>query len=103
MTSRITHSPLVEADLDQISDYFASESIDLAMQFLDAVRATEQSLLQMPEMGVLREFKAPELTGMRMALINGFHNYLIFHIPTDYGIQIVRVLHGARDLEAIFE
>jgi plasmid stabilization system protein ParE len=54
MACRITHSPLVEADLDQISDYFAGESMDLAMQFLDAVAVTEQSLLQMPEMGVLR-------------------------------------------------
>jgi plasmid stabilization system protein ParE len=40
---------------------------------------------------------------MRMTLINGFRNYLIFHIPTDYGIHIVRVLHGARDLDALFE
>lgn len=103
MTSRITHSPLVESDLDQISDYFAVEDINLAIRFSDAVADTEQALLKMPEMGALREYEAPELTGMRMFLVNGFRNYMIFYMPTDYGIHVVRVLHRARDLEALFE
>ncbi len=103
MTSRITHSPLVESDLDQISDYFANEGLDLAIRFSDAVADTEQALLKMPEMGVLRQYNAPELSGVRMILVNGFRNYMIFYLPTDYGIHVVRVLHGARDLEALFE
>jgi plasmid stabilization system protein ParE len=28
---------------------------------------------------------------------------LVFYVPRDYGIEIVRVLHGARDLEAVFD
>ncbi|PCI43410.1 MAG: plasmid stabilization system [Alphaproteobacteria bacterium] len=103
MTSRITHSPSVEIDLDRLSDYFAVKDIDLAIRFSDAVADTEQALLKMPEMGALREYKALGLTGMRMILVNGFRNYMIFYMPTDYGIHVVRVLHGARDLEALFE
>jgi hypothetical protein len=30
-------------------------------------------------------------------------NYLIFYRPTDQGIEVVRVLHGARDLPPLFE
>jgi toxin ParE1/3/4 len=29
--------------------------------------------------------------------------YLIFYTPTDGGITLDRVLHGARDVEAIFK
>jgi len=30
------------------------------------------------------------------------HPYVLFYIPTEEGIRIVRFLHGARDIEAIF-
>ena len=32
----------------------------------------------------------------------GFENFLIFYVPTKSGINIVRVLHGAQDLDRIF-
>ena len=33
----------------------------------------------------------------------GFPKHLIFYRPIDHGIEVVRVLHGARDIEAVFE
>ncbi|PHS35008.1 MAG: plasmid stabilization system protein [Robiginitomaculum sp.] len=103
MIPRITHSPLAETDLDEISDYFAGESFEVAIRFSDAVKSTEKTLLDMPKMGVPRKYRAPELKGLRMLLVNDFKSYLIFYKPTDYGIHIVRVLHGARDLKALFK
>lgn len=54
-------------------------------------------------MGAVREFKCPELIGLRSWSIRAFENYLIFYFQTEAGIDVVRVLHGARDLERIFK
>jgi hypothetical protein len=37
-----------------------------------------------------------------MDIVEGFRKYLIFYIPRDYGIEVVRVLYGPRDLETLF-
>jgi len=53
-------------------------------------------------MGRRREFDNPDLIGMRSWRVKRFPKYLIFYIPIEDGVEIVRVLHGARNLEAIF-
>jgi toxin ParE1/3/4 len=42
------------------------------------------------------------IPALRVWPIDGFRNHLIFFHPTNDGVEIVRVLHGARDLEALF-
>ena len=37
-----------------------------------------------------------------MTLVKGFHNYQIYYTIEDEVIEIVRVLHGARDIPSIF-
>lgn len=39
---------------------------------------------------------------MRVWPIRRFPNHLIFYRPIDGGIEVIRVLHGAQDLDAIF-
>jgi len=45
---------------------------------------------------------SPVLAGVRMLRIAGFDNYLIFYCPTENGIDIIRVLHAKRDIDALF-
>jgi toxin ParE1/3/4 len=54
-------------------------------------------------MGTSRPFDHPTLAGLRSWRIKDFASYLVFSIPTEAGIEVVRVLHGARDIERIFE
>lgn len=35
--------------------------------------------------------------------MKGFTSHLIFYRPINYGIEVVRVIHGARDIERLFE
>jgi toxin ParE1/3/4 len=35
--------------------------------------------------------------------MRGFSKHLIFYRPLSNGAEIVRVIHGARDLEGLFE
>ena len=36
---------------------------------------------------------------MRYFRVRGFESYVIFYRPLSDGIEVVRVLHGAQDLE----
>jgi toxin ParE1/3/4 len=40
---------------------------------------------------------------LRRVRVNGFGNYLLFYIPRTGGLDVVRILHAARDIESIFE
>ncbi len=42
----------------------------------------------------------PELAELRVCRVKGFPNHLIFNIEHPTAIEIVRILHGAMDLEA---
>jgi toxin ParE1/3/4 len=55
----------------------------------------------MPLIGVARDFSDSELAGMRMWLVEGFENYLIFYRTTVAGIEVIRILHARRDIESI--
>jgi len=49
------------------------------------------------------QFGRPELEGLRCFRIRGFENHFVFYRPHESGIEVVRVLHGARDLESILD
>jgi toxin ParE1/3/4 len=94
-----------EARLDLLQHfvYIGEENLDAARRFLTAAQDACKLLARLPGAGALREFENPKLAGLRSWPIKGFENYLIFYLKTDTGIDIVRVLHGARDLDGIFE
>jgi toxin ParE1/3/4 len=54
-------------------------------------------------MGSIRDFRNPEMKGLRMLPLPKFKNYLLFYRPTSERLEIVRVLHGARDVRTLFE
>ena len=48
-------------------------------------------------MGAPLVSRRPELAGLRKWRVSDFKDVLIFYLPHDRGISIVRVLRGARD------
>jgi len=40
---------------------------------------------------------------MRVFPVKSFENYLVFYRPIRDGIEVVRVIHGARDASRVFE
>lgn len=99
MTKKAFKSRLAKRDLVECATYIGSGSPISAERFLEAAEAAFESLAAMPGMGALREVMNPRLAGLRSWPITGFRNYLIFYRPTRRGIRILRVLHGARDIE----
>ena len=96
--SRIVISPKADLDLDDQFDYIAENNLDAAQRFLTAAQDAFTRLNRMPELGVLAHIE-----DIRFWPITHFRNHLIFYRPILNGIEIVRVLHGARDWIRVLE
>lgn len=90
---RLLKRPEAESDLDEIWWYIAQDSPHNADRLLDRIQERCLALADYPQMGTSRdELKA----GLRSQPVG---NYLIFYFPLEDGVDIVRVLHGSRDIE----
>lgn len=83
----------------------AERSINVAVRFLQSVEETLKRLAEMPGIGAPKRFSNPSLSDVRMFPIQGFPNYLVFYRIEEAArhIRVLRVLHGARNIEMIFE
>lgn len=91
---RIT--PRASEDLIEIWSYIAADSVANADAFIDKLCETMQVLSRQPGSGRHRDELA---SGIRSF---PFGRYIVFYRAVTSGIEIVRVLHGARDIENIF-
>lgn len=90
---RFTHS--AETDMLELWVTIAEENPTAADEILDVIQATAMLLGTQLEMGRAR----PELAeGLRSLPTRT--PYLIFYLPDDDGLLVVRVLHHARDIDA---
>lgn len=98
----MSFSPAADRDLDDQAAYLGQEAgLDLALRFLDAAAETFAFLARNPGNGAPRESKNPVFAGIRVRRVTGFEKHLVFYRLCEGGIEIVRVLHGHRDLDAI--
>jgi toxin ParE1/3/4 len=93
--------PQVYWDLDEIAAYIQKDNPQAALRFLDSADATFASLAQMPGIGSRYLVRHPRLKDLRCFPVKDFPNHLIFYQPADDDTEIIRVLHGARNLAAI--
>ena len=104
MTARYRVLPAADRDLDDQAVYLASQaSLETALRFYEAASSTFSKLADTPGIGERWSSANARLAGLRVSRIEQFHKHLIFYRPVDDGIEIVRVLHAARDLESILE
>lgn len=101
MTSAVRLLPAADADIDQAALYIARDSIEHALRFYDSIDATLRLLSEHSERGSPQHFDHPRLQGIRRCIVIGFRNHLIFYRIEAEVIEIIRVLHGARDIPAI--
>jgi toxin ParE1/3/4 len=82
--------------------FIAADNPDAAAHFLPVLEATCAQLAALPGMGRARTFHHTELTGVRMMPVTGFEQHLVFYVATKQSIQVIRILHTARDFPTIF-
>jgi len=94
--------PLARFDLYEIGLYLSERDLEISKRFNRAVDRTLEYLLESPESGERRNYSNPHYSNMRIWQVSGFSNYLIFYRPQDERLEVLRVLHGARDYATIF-
>jgi toxin ParE1/3/4 len=92
---RVLRKALARADLIDIWNYVADVSPAKADRLLDTINKECQTLARFPKMGRARNELGPSLRSFPVG------NYVIFYREVSKGIEIIRVLHGARDTEGI--
>ena len=102
MAGRVVWRQVAEQDLEDATLYIADNNEEAATRFLDAVDKAVLNLVEMPHLGRERSFHGNRTQNMRSWFVKDF-NYIIFYVPLDDGIDVVRLLHGARDLPTLFE
>jgi len=85
-------------DLDAHAETLQKQGAALALRFLDAAEETMKRLAAGPILGSRWESDDPALKDIRVWPIRGFKNHLIFYRVRKDGVEIVRVLHGSRDI-----
>ncbi|OFZ97314.1 MAG: plasmid stabilization protein [Betaproteobacteria bacterium RIFCSPLOWO2_02_FULL_62_17] len=93
---QVTRRPLAETDILEIWDYIAEESVAAADRWVDRLDEQFRVLATQPMMGRARDELAPGVRSFP------FGRYVVFYVPLDDGIDVVRVLHGKRDIDAVF-
>lgn len=94
--ARIVRTEAAKADVLEILEYIARDKPSAAEKWLNKIDEDLFLIAKFPEMGERVDHLVP---GMRRHCEG---NYLIFYVPIEGGIELRRVLHGARRIEDLF-
>ena len=102
MNPRYVVRPKADRDLDDQAYYLADvASPEVGHRFLIAAHEVFSLLASQPEMGWRLKSNRRVLASLRVFRIPGFDKVLVLYQPRAEGIEIVRVVHGSRNLQAL--
>lgn len=85
-----------EADLDDLWAYIAANNPDAADRLVDAVLDGSRLHVRLPDSGRSRDDLRP---GIRCFVVSP---YVVYYRHVEETIEVLRVLHGARDISSVF-
>ncbi len=91
-------SPESLEDVGEIHRYISLDDPDAADRVLLAFEQNASLLAGRPELGQLKA----RFRNLRLWVVTEFPSYLMFYRERAGEIEVVRVLHGARDLPGLF-
>jgi toxin ParE1/3/4 len=101
MSRRIVRRETATEDLIETYVYIGLDSPDAAERFLSAAERTFEMLAETPRMGRRWDSTLAHLQDVRLWRVKGFENWLVFYLPLADGVEILRVIHGARNLDDV--
>ncbi len=103
--NKIIKTPKAKLDLIDLASYLynADPISDASERFLTAAENAFSRLADFPGVGVAYSSASGSLAGLRRWLIPGFRNYVVIYRVSETHVEIVRVLHAARDISAALE
>jgi plasmid stabilization system protein ParE len=109
--NRLRINAKADVDIDTEAAFISQKfGVERGIRFYDACESAFNQLLIYPQIGKVRDFSKISIE-IRRWQVKGFAEYLIFyrlltHEQNDnpsYTIEILRIIHGARDLETLFQ
>lgn len=96
---RIRVRPEAARDLETIFGYIGAISEERATQYIQTIAQHLDILASAPHMGRVRN---EILAGLRSFPIR---RHIVFYMPLEHetGIDVIRILHTARDIGTVFE
>ncbi len=94
--STVLITPQAEFDLWEIAAYIAQDNLRAADRLLHAIDRKCHLLAANPGMGRRREELALRIRCFPVS------SYVIYYRTVPGGVEVIRVLHGSRDIEALF-
>jgi len=93
---RLFVTPLARSDVDQIYDLIAADRPSAARRWIDRMQMQFKFLSRNPRVGTARDDIRPHLRSI------SFGDCVIYFRERDDALEIVRVIHGARDIDQLF-
>jgi toxin ParE1/3/4 len=94
--------PKADQDLDDQAFYYATEATpELGHRFLIAAHDTFTLLATHPLIGWHPRFKHRDLKDARVFRVAGFERMLVLYRPVQEGVEILRVVHSSRNIQAL--
>jgi toxin ParE1/3/4 len=78
--------------------YLDAQRSGVGERFAKRTIATFDTPANHPGIGAPMKFRRVPLAGVRRWPVRGFERYLVFYIPREREIEILRVLHGAMNV-----
>jgi len=100
VTRDLIVSESADEDINGYIAYTNERNPEAARRFLAALRHAFERLRSMPEIGHSWETERRDLQGLRVWPVDDFP-LSIFYFPHPNAIEVIRVLHHSRDIEAI--
>ena len=91
--AQIIRTAAAERDIYSIVDFIATDNVSAAVSWIEHLDGILQSLAKSPFIGEQVDHLG---FGIRRYC---FGTYLLFYKPLDNGVELRRVLHGARRIE----
>jgi toxin ParE1/3/4 len=102
VNGRYVLRPKADDDLEQQAYYYSTEgTAETGHRFLVAAHETFVLLSIQPLLGWRVRLPHLRLAPLRVFRISGFKKMLVFYMPLSSGVEIVRVVHGSRNLAAL--
>jgi toxin ParE1/3/4 len=95
MNRRYSIAASASQDLDRISEYYTSRSIEAGERLFQEFNRKCQNLVQFPNMGRSYGHILPNLRGIPL------DGYIIFYQVTEEAVTILHVVNGSQDIETL--
>jgi toxin ParE1/3/4 len=95
--AKILYSEFARDDLKKVWLHISKQNLTAADKFLDELYEKFLLLAKNPKIGRSHDEFIVHLRSFP------HKKYVIFYFPTENGIEVYRILHGARDIEDLFD